>query len=67
MNIGRLDQMIRLVLGTVLVALAATEMVGSWGYIGLVLIATGLIRWCGLYQIFGIQTCSLPEQVYKNK
>ena len=67
MNIGRLDQIIRVVLGLVLIALAATDILGNWAYIGLIPLLTGMIRWCPLYMIAGVQTCPLHEVVYKNK
>lgn len=42
-NEGGIDRMLRIVLGLVLIGLAATGMVGLWGWIGIVPLATGLI------------------------
>ena len=63
MNVGRLDQIIRIVLGALFIALAYTSVVGIWGYIGIVPLLTGLMRWCPLYLLLGIQTCPLHESV----
>ena len=42
-NEGGIDRMLRIVLGLVLIGLAATGMVGLWGWICIVPLATGLI------------------------
>lgn len=56
-NVGGIDRILRIVLGVVLVALAATGTVGAWGWVGLVPLATGLIGWCPPYSLLGINTC----------
>jgi len=35
--------------------------IGSWGLIGLVPLATGLVERCGLYSMIGISTCKLND------
>ncbi|MDM7456233.1 MAG: DUF2892 domain-containing protein [Tepidimonas sp.] len=61
-NVGGIDRILRIVIGLVLVALAATGTVGVWGWIGVVPLATGLIGWCPPYAIFGINTCKTPSE-----
>ena len=56
-NVGGIDRILRIVLGVVFVALAATGTVGAWGWVGLVPLATGLIGWCPPYGLLGINTC----------
>lgn len=56
-NVGGMDRGLRIVVGLVLIALAATGTVGAWGYIGVVPLLTGLIGWCPAYLPFGIKTC----------
>lgn len=63
MNIGTLDRWLRIIIGTVLIVLAATDVLGLWAYIGIIPLATGIIRWCPLYTLLGIQTCQLHETV----
>ena len=48
-NIGNIERIIRIVGGLVLIALAATDTVGVWGWLGLVPLATGLVGWCPPY------------------
>ena len=40
-NVGGIDRVLRIVVGVVLVALAATGTVGAWGYVGVVPLLTG--------------------------
>lgn len=66
-NVGPTDKVIRLVLAVILVALAATGMlVGTWMYVAyvaaVVLVATSLFSFCGLYAIFGMNTCKVPQK-----
>lgn len=55
-NVGGLDRVLRIVVGLVLIGLAATDTVGVWGYIGVVPLLTGLFRYCPAYSIFGCKT-----------
>lgn len=57
-NVGGLDRVLRIVIGLVLVGLAATGTVGLWGWLGLVPLATGLVGWCPPYAMFGWNTCA---------
>ncbi len=66
MNVGTLDRIIRIILGLALIALAYTGIVGNWGYIGIIPLATGLMKWCPLYTILGIQTCPLHETIKRD-
>lgn len=60
-NIGTADRVIRLVLAAGLFSLffiLAGDL--KWlGLIGIVPLATGVMRWCPLYSLLGIRTCSL--------
>ncbi len=56
-NLGKLDRLARLVLGGVLVILAAFGNIGIWGYLGAILVATAFMNFCPIYRVFGIKTC----------
>ena len=58
LNVGNLDRTLRVLAGASLVALAAIGTIGPWGYIGVVLIVTGLVARCPLYSALGIATTS---------
>ncbi len=60
-NVGGIDRVLRIVLGLVLIALAATGTVGLWGYIGVAPLLTGLMGWCPPYAIFGWNTCATKQ------
>ena len=51
------ERVIRVLLGIVLLSLVFIGPKTSWGWLGLVLIATGASGLCPLYTILGISTC----------
>ena len=57
-NIGPLERTARVSGGTLLIVLAATEIIGRWGYIGVVPLLTGVIGTCPPYSLFGFSTCA---------
>lgn len=59
-NIGRIDRTIRIVLG-LLVAAAGIFFESWWGLLGLVILATALIRFCPLYILLGTSTVEKSE------
>lgn len=60
-NVGGIDRILRVVVGLVLIALAATGTVGVWGWIGVVPLATAAIGFCPLYTMLGLSTCPLKS------
>ena len=60
-NEGNVDRALRVLAGIALIALAVTGTIGMWGWIGIVPLATGLVGWCPLYTMLGINTCPLKQ------
>ncbi|PTT90515.1 DUF2892 domain-containing protein [Pelomonas sp. HMWF004] len=60
-NVGTADRALRVLAGLALLGLAATGTIGPWGYIGVVPLATGLLRTCPLYSMLGFSTCPLKS------
>ena len=62
-NIGKLDRIIRLVVGIVLLILAAFSLTGTPQVlalvVGIVAVATAGMRFCPAYRLLGIKTCQL--------
>ncbi len=56
-NVGSLDRIIRIFLGILLIAMVFVGPKSAWGWVGLVPLITGLVRWCPAYLPFGISTC----------
>jgi membrane-bound ClpP family serine protease len=56
-NVGGIDRVLRIVIGLGLVVLAAMGTIGVWGYIGVVLLLSGLMRTCPAYSLLGMNTC----------
>lgn len=57
-NVGGIDRILRIAIGALLVVLAALNVIGVWGYIGVLLVASGLLRFCPAYLPFGLNTCA---------
>lgn len=55
-NLSTADRAIRVLLGLALLSLVVVGPQTAWGYLGLVLVLTGLIGHCPLYALFGIST-----------
>ena len=64
-NVGGIDRILRIVVGLVLIALAATGTVGWWGYIGVVPLLTGIFRFCPTYPLLGVSTCPMKKPADK--
>jgi hypothetical protein len=56
-NIGSTDRMARIIVGAALILLALAGVIGAWGWIGVVPLATGFIRFCPAYTLLGMNTC----------
>jgi hypothetical protein len=55
-NVGNIDRVVRIVVGLALIGLAIAGTIGLWGYIGIVLVLTGLVRVCPAYSLLGFNT-----------
>lgn len=56
-NVGGIDRILRITLGALLVSLAANGIVGWWGWLGFIPLATGFFRFCPAYPLLGINSC----------
>ncbi len=56
-NVGSADRMLRVIVGAVLIALVFVGPQTPWGWLGLIPLATGLLRICPLYSLIGVNTC----------
>ncbi len=60
-NEGGVDRALRVVVGLVLIALAVMNVVGAWGYIGVVPLFTGILGFCPAYTLLGMNTCGMKK------
>lgn len=56
MNVGGLDRTLRMVAGAGLIGAAATGVLGPWAWLGVIPLATGVLRFCPAYLPFGLRT-----------
>jgi hypothetical protein len=62
-NTGNIDRIIRIVVGVLLVGNVFVGIQSPIGWIGLILILTGIFGTCPLYSLLGINTRSIGEKV----
>ncbi|WP_444816299.1 YgaP family membrane protein [Stutzerimonas frequens] len=55
-NVGTIDRTLRIIVGLVLIGLTLAGVIGVWGWIGLLPLATGVFRFCPAYTLLGIKT-----------
>ncbi|MBB3897691.1 YgaP family membrane protein [Roseococcus suduntuyensis] len=60
-NVGGLDRMLRVAVGLALIVATLAGLIGIWGWVGVVPLATGLLRTCPLYTLLGIRTCPMAK------
>jgi len=53
-NVSRPEQIIRVSTGVAIVV-AGVMFHSWWGIVGLIPLATGLVRWCPIYQALGLR------------
>ena len=58
-NVGGIDRALRIVAGLALIVLAATATIGVWGWLGVIVLATGVVGICMPYTLFGFSTCAI--------
>ena len=56
-NVGGIDRAIRIIVGLALIIAAATGAIGWWGWLGVLVLATGVFSFCCLYSLLGVNTC----------
>ncbi|MEN8108932.1 MAG: DUF2892 domain-containing protein [Pseudomonadota bacterium] len=62
-NTGKIDRIIRVIVGVLLVGNVFTGIQTPIGWIGLILIVTGVFGTCPVYSLPGINTKSMGEKV----
>lgn len=61
-NEGKMDRILRVVAGLVLLSLTVVGPQSMWGLVGLVPLLTGLVGFCPLYTVLGINTCPIENK-----
>ena len=58
-NIGRIERVLRAIVGLGLIAIAFVGPETPWGFVGLVPLTTAILGWCPPYALLGINTCAV--------
>ncbi|MDO8296589.1 MAG: DUF2892 domain-containing protein [Caulobacter sp.] len=60
-NEGGLDRVLRVIVGLGVLSLAFVGPHTAWGYLGLIPLLTGVVGFCPLYAILGVNTCGVRK------
>lgn len=63
-NEGTVDRALRIIVGLALIAGFFLNSGGAWSWLyllGIIPLATGVLGWCGLYSLFGVNTCKMKS------
>ena len=60
-NVGTIDRALRILVGLALLALIFVGPKTWWGLVGIIPLATGLLRTCPAYSLLGMSTCPLKK------
>ncbi len=63
-NLHSMDRSIRIIVGLFLMSLAFWGPTNPWFFLGVIPVLTGIIGWCPLYSILGINTKSNMPKMY---
>ncbi len=61
LNEGSTDRILRVVVGIAVLSLAFIGPKTPWAYLGVIPLLTGIIGFCPLYAILGINTCGVRK------
>jgi len=62
-NVGKTDRIIRVILGVLLIGNVFFALKNPIGWVGVILLVTGIVGICPLYSLLGINTKSAAEKV----
>lgn len=60
-NEGTADRAMRVLVGLVVLSLVFVGPKTPWAWLGIVPVLTGLVGWCPLYSLLGINTCGIKK------
>lgn len=60
-NEGKIDRVLRVTVGLVLIALVFVGRQTMWGLLGILPLLTGLIGFCPLHAVLGLKTCPMAK------
>lgn len=57
-NMGGKDRLIRVAVGLAMIGLTMLDVIGPWGWIGIVPLVSAALGWCPVYMAIGLSTRS---------
>ncbi|MBF0627926.1 MAG: DUF2892 domain-containing protein [Magnetococcales bacterium] len=60
-NVGGIDRILRLVVGAGLLSQVFVGLHTPWGWVGVIPLLTGAVKFCPFYPLLGLSTCSCAK------
>lgn len=60
-NEHAIDRILRVLVGVALMAIVFVGPQTPWGWLGAILVVTGLVGSCPIYTVLGLSTCSMKS------
>ena len=60
-NVGGIDRALRIIVGVALIVATLMGAIGSWGWVGILPLGTGLFASCPVYKIFKFSSCPVKK------
>ncbi|MDP1737576.1 MAG: DUF2892 domain-containing protein [Caulobacter sp.] len=61
LNEGAVDRILRIVVGLAILSLVFVGPQTPWAWLGVIPLLTGIVGFCPLYALLGINTCGAPR------
>ena len=58
-NMCNADRVVRAVVGLALIGATISGLIGLWGWLGIVLLATAAVSYCPFYKLIGFNSCDV--------
>lgn len=55
-NMGGRDRLIRVAVALAMIGAAMADLIGPWGWIGIVPLVSAALGWCPVYMLIGLST-----------
>lgn len=60
-NVGTWDRILRIVFGLAILSLVFFGPQTLWAWLGMIPFTSGVLGWCPLYRLVGINTCTMTR------
>lgn len=63
LNVCIVGRVLRIIVGLTLISLSVMGSIGAWGWLGVVPLVAGIVGWCPLNKLLGMESCNINFNV----